>query len=112
MSKKRGERLAAAAVVFAALGDPTRLALLQRLAQDGPASISALAEQFAITRQGVTKHLNVLASADVLDGARHGRERVYAIKPTRLHEAQQWLEIIAIGWDDALNRLKSHVERR
>ena len=111
MSKKRFERLAGAAIVFAAVGDPTRLALLQRLAQAGPASISTLAEQFSITRQGVTKHLHVLESADVLDAGRQGRERVYAIRAARLVQAQQWLEIIASGWDDALGRLKAHVER-
>jgi DNA-binding transcriptional ArsR family regulator len=110
MSKKRVERIARAAVVFAALGDPVRLAVLQRLAQEGPASISTLAEQFSITRQGVTKHLNVLEAADVLGGQRQGRERVYEIKAARLAEAQQWLAIIASGWDDALSRLKAHVE--
>ena len=62
MRKKRTEpRPAAAAMLFGALGDPTRLALLQQLSDDGPASISMLAEAFTMTRQGVTKHLHVLA---------------------------------------------------
>jgi DNA-binding transcriptional ArsR family regulator len=111
MSKKRVERsLTSAALLFAALGDPTRLALLQRLSDDGPASISVLAETFAMTRQGVTKHLHVLADAGVIDGNRHGREQVWALNPTRLSEGQRCLEIIARGWDDALSRLKAHVE--
>lgn len=111
MSKKRAERsLAGAALLFAALGDPTRLALLQRLSDDGPASISVLADTFEITRQGVTKHLHVLAEAGVIDGARQGREQVWALNPSRLAEAQRCLEVIARGWDDALARLKAHVE--
>jgi len=63
--RKRVERsLAGAVLLFAALGDPTRLTRLQRLSDGGPASISLLAERFrAMTRQGVRKHLHVLAAA-------------------------------------------------
>ena len=77
MPKRRVERtIAGAALLFAALGDPTRLALLQRLSQGGPASISALADNFATTRQAVTKHLNVLAQTGIIDGERRGREHL------------------------------------
>jgi DNA-binding transcriptional ArsR family regulator len=114
MSKRRVEQtLTGAALLFAALGDPTRLALLQRLSHGGPASISTLAETFhAMTRQGVSKHLHVLAAAGVIDGSRQGREHVWALNPSRLAEGQRCLEVIARGWDDALARLKLHVERR
>jgi DNA-binding transcriptional ArsR family regulator len=99
------------ALLFAALGDPTRLALLQRLSDNGPASISMLAESFQVmTRQGVTKHLRVLAAAGVIDGSRLGREQVWTLNPERLAEARRRLEVIARGWDDVLSRLKSHVE--
>lgn len=112
MSKRRVEKtVAGAALVFAALGDPTRLALLERLSQGGPASISALANRFQVTRQGVTKHLQVLAAAGVIDGTRRGREHVWALNPARLADARRHLEIIARGWDDVLSRLKAHVER-
>lgn len=69
MSRPLAEsRVAGAAPIFAALGDETRLALLARLSQGGPASISALAAAFEpMTRQGVTKHLTVLAEAGVID---------------------------------------------
>jgi DNA-binding transcriptional ArsR family regulator len=112
MSKRRVEqRLAGAALLFAALGDPTRLALLQRLSDGGPASISMLAERFrAMTRQGVSKHLHVLAAAGIIDGSRRGREQVWAVNPARLAEARRCLELIARGWDDALARLKLHLE--
>lgn len=111
MSKRRIERtVAGAAVLFAALGDPTRLTILQRLSRGGPASISTLADNFHTTRQGVTKHLQVLAAAGLLAGERRGREHVWAINPGRLVEAQRHLDVIARGWDDALARLKRHIE--
>jgi DNA-binding transcriptional ArsR family regulator len=111
MSKRRTEgTLAGAALLFAALGDPTRLTLLQRLSRDGPASISTLADDFQTTRQGVTKHLQVLAAAKIIDGERRGREHVWAINPRRLADAQRHLEVIARGWDNALARLKAHDE--
>jgi DNA-binding transcriptional ArsR family regulator len=111
MSSQRIERtVAGAALLFAALGDPTRLALLQRLSRGGPASISVLADSFETTRQGITKHLHVLAAARIIEGERRGREHVWAINPGRLAEAQRHLQVIARGWDDALARLKAHVE--
>lgn len=117
-SPQRGRRagdpgsLPGAAILFAALGDRTRLALLQQLSQRGPASISVLADNFQVTRQGVTKHLQVLAAAGIIDGRRRGREHVWAVNPTRLADGHRYLEVIARGWDDALARLKAHVEDR
>ena len=112
MSKQRVERaVAGAALLFAALGDPTRLALVQRLSRSGPSSISVLADSFDTTRQGVTKHLHVLAAAGIIDGERRGREHVWAINPQRLAEAERHLQAIAQGWDAALARLKAHVEQ-
>ena len=102
--------LAATAVIFAALGDPTRLALVERLSRDGPASISLLADRFDLTRQGVTKHLYVLAGAGLVDGRRSGREHVWALNPARLADARRHLDLVARGWDDALARLKRHLE--
>ena len=111
MSKRRIELgLAEAALLFAALGDETRLALLRRLSEGGPASISALSSRFRVSRQAITKHLQFLAVAGVIDGKRAGREHVWALNPARLAEAQNCLAIIARGWDDALARLKAQVE--
>ena len=111
MPKRRVELgLAEAALLFAALGDETRLALIQRLSAGGPASISTLCADFRISRQAVTKHLQSLAAAAIIDGKRAGREHVWALNPAWLADAQRCLEIIARGWDDALERLKRHVE--
>jgi DNA-binding transcriptional ArsR family regulator len=111
MPKRRAKLgLAQAALLFAALGDETRLALLRRLSGDGPASISALAQSFRISRQAITKHLQFLAAAGIIDGERAGRERVWALNPSRLAEAQRCLQAIAHDWDHALARLKTHIE--
>ena len=112
MQKRKVERsLASAALLFAALGDPTRLMLLERLSAGGPASISTLADTFrSMTRQGVTKHLQVLATAGIIDGSRQGREQVWALNQRRLADGRKHLDLIAAGWDDALARLKMLVE--
>jgi DNA-binding transcriptional ArsR family regulator len=102
--------LAEAALLFAALGDETRLALLRQLSERGPASISVLSESFRISRQAVTKHLQSLAIAGIIDGRRTGREHVWVLNPGRLAEAHRCLEIIARAWDEALGRLKAHLE--
>ena len=111
MPKRRTDKgLAGAALLFAALGDPTRLTLLRQLSDGGPASISLLAEEFSMTRQGVTKHLQVLAAAGIIDGSRQGREQVWTLNPRRLADGKRHLETIAAGWDEALERFKKLVE--
>jgi DNA-binding transcriptional ArsR family regulator len=70
-----------------------------------------LPERFrTMTRQGVTKHLQVLAAAGIIDGHREGREHVWALNPARLTEGRQCLELIARGWDEAMARLRIGVE--
>lgn len=111
MPSARAERqIVGTALLFAALGDATRLALLERLSRGGPASITTLARRFDVTRQGITKHLEVMAAVGVVAAERRGRERVFALNPERLSEARRQLELISRGWDAALARLKAHVE--
>jgi DNA-binding transcriptional ArsR family regulator len=111
MPKRRVDRtLTGAALLFAALGDPTRLALIQQLSHGGPASISTLADRQSMTRQGVTKHLHVLAGAGIIDGSRQGREQVWTLNPQRLADGRRHIDIIAAGWEQALDRLKLLLE--
>ena len=110
MPKPTKRNLTNAALLFAALGDPTRLMLVRQLSEGGPASISVLAEQQDMTRQGVTKHLQVLAAAGIIDGSRQGREQVWTLNPKRLAEGRRHLDVIAAGWDEALERFKKLVE--
>ncbi len=102
--------LGTAAPVFAALGDPTRLALLDRLSTAGPLSITRLTAGTKISRQAITKHLHVLADAGLVRDVRRGREHYWEFEPVRLAEARRSLDQIARQWDEPLARLKSFVE--
>jgi len=102
--------LGEAAPVFAALGDPTRLGLVVRLCKDGPLSIVRLCEGADVTRQAVTKHLEALAGAGLLRDMRVGRERLWELEPRRLSQARRCLDQIAAQWDDASERLRTHLE--
>lgn len=110
-SRERGAATASgAAPVFAALGDQTRLQLVSRLCSGGPASISRLTSGSQVTRQAITKHLEVLADAGLVRGVRRGRERIWELEAARLGDAQKWLEEISARWDQALERLRKLVE--
>jgi DNA-binding transcriptional ArsR family regulator len=101
----------ASAPLFAALGDETRLRLVSRLCENGPMSIAKLTAGSEVTRQAITKHLEVLADAGLVRGTRDGRERVWELAPRRLEEARRYLDLISKQWDEALGRLKVFVER-
>lgn len=103
-------RLAAAAPVFAALGDEMRLRLVTRLCEDGPLSIAKLTKGGGVTRQAITKHLHVLEAAGLVRSERSGRENVWTLRGERLDEARAHLDTISKQWDDALERLRAFVE--
>lgn len=117
MSSKRSSGLATAALlrrhapVFAALGDATRLALLARLCERAPCSISQLAEVAPITRQAITKHLRVLENAGVVRSEMAGRECRFEVAPKPLDELRDYLTLVSQQWDAALVRLKNFVEK-
>jgi DNA-binding transcriptional ArsR family regulator len=102
---------AGSASVFAALGDGTRLRLISRLCDDGPQSIAALTQGFAITRQAITKHLRVMEHAGLVRSAQRGRRSVWQVERKRLADARRHLQQISTQWDETLGRLKRHVER-
>jgi len=100
----------AAAGVFFALGDPTRLSVVRRLSTGGARSATALADGADVSRQAIVKHLRVLEDAGVVTHAKRGREVLYALEPARLEDARGFLDAVAIGWDQALDRLRLLVE--
>jgi DNA-binding transcriptional ArsR family regulator len=102
--------LAAAAPVFAALGDETRLRLVARLGSEGPLSITRLTAGTDVTRQAVTKHLQVLADAGLARSAPQGRERLWEVRTEALDEARRQLDRIASRWDATLQRMKAALE--
>ncbi len=108
--RNRAVALRDSAPLFAALGDDTRLHIVSRLSARGPLSIARLTAGTGVTRQAVTKHLDVLATAGLVRDRRVGRERVWELDPGRLDLARRSLERISQQWDDALTRLKAFVE--
>jgi DNA-binding transcriptional ArsR family regulator len=98
------------APVFAALGDQTRLALVARLSNGQPHSISQLTEGFKVTRQAVTKHLRVLEGAGIVHRVRAGRQSLFEFDPNPIQEVKEYLDLVSEQWDQTLARLKSFVE--
>ncbi|MGE0716986.1 MAG: ArsR/SmtB family transcription factor [Alphaproteobacteria bacterium] len=110
MSSRAEGGVAARASVFAALGDATRLGLVDRLATGEPQPIMRLAQGTRLTRQAVTKHLRVLEQAGLVRAVRVGRETRFAIVTDPLAAARTYLDHVSRRWDDALARLKAMVE--
>jgi DNA-binding transcriptional ArsR family regulator len=110
MSSGHPKELETRASVFAALGDTTRLSVLARLANGEPQSISRLTAGTRLTRQAVTKHLRVLEGVGVVRSLRTGRENLFALAPKPIEDLRNYLDQVSRQWDDALARLRAHVE--
>lgn len=110
MSRNLAASVRKGASVFAALGDETRLRIVARLATAGPLSIVRIAEHEAITRQAITKHLDVLAAVRLVHDLRRGRERLWRFDPAPLSDARGYLELVSASWDGTLARLQAFVE--
>jgi DNA-binding transcriptional ArsR family regulator len=100
------------ASIFAALGDETRLAVVQRLCARGPSSLSTLSEGANVSRQAVTKHLHVLASAGLVCRKRRDGATIWELTGRGLDDARRALDAISRDWDAALSRLRDLVEQR
>jgi DNA-binding transcriptional ArsR family regulator len=92
--------------VLAALADPTRRAVFERLNAKGPASASQLALEMPVTRQAIAKHLGHLGSVGLVDRSHEGRQVVYAARVAPLGEVATWLETVGSEWDERLERLR------
>jgi len=97
------------AAVFAALGDDTRLAIVERL-RTGPASIVNLTGGAQMSRQAVTKHLHVLEKAGLVTHLRLGRTTIWQLERSRFDDARHYFDIISRQWEGAMERLRAHVE--
>jgi len=98
------------ALVFAALGDPTRLSLIAKLCGRQPHSIAQLTDGSRLTRQAITKHLRVLESAGIVHSVRLGRESRFEFDPQPIEAIKEYLDFVSEQWDQALGRLRSLVE--
>lgn len=109
LSALQGKR-SAYAPVFAALGDPTRLALVDRLSRGAPCSISQLTRTSRLTRQAITRHLRVLENAGIVRSRRRGRESRFEFDPESVTNLRNYLGFVSQQWDESLSRLRSFVE--
>jgi DNA-binding transcriptional ArsR family regulator len=91
-------------VTFAALADPTRRAILARLAR-GEASVTELAKPFDLSLPGVSKHLKVLQRAGLITQSRNAQWRPCRLEPARLKEASEWVGEYRGFWDESFQRL-------
>lgn len=97
-------------LTFAALADPTRRAILARLAK-GDATVTQLAEPFTISLPAVSRHLKVLGKAGLVSRSRSAQWRITSLRTEPLEEAAVWMEHYRRFWDENLDRLEAHLER-
>jgi DNA-binding transcriptional ArsR family regulator len=95
---------------FAALADPTRRAILARLASAGQASVNDLAKPFAMTQPAISKHLKVLERAGLVSRCRDAQRRPCRIEPAPLAQADAWLENYRQLWEQNFQRLDTLLE--
>jgi DNA-binding transcriptional ArsR family regulator len=98
-------------VIFAALADPTRRAILARLA-DGDATVTELAEPFAISMPAISRHLKVLERAGLISRSRSGQWRSSTLQAGPLRAATDWMERYRQYWDASFDRLDAHLRSR
>jgi DNA-binding transcriptional ArsR family regulator len=97
-------------LTFSALADPTRRAILTRLAEEGEVTVNALAEPFPISVQAVSKHLQVLERAGLITRGRAAQLRPSRIEGARLRGAADWLEQYRGLWEGRLDRLERRLK--
>jgi DNA-binding transcriptional ArsR family regulator len=111
ISMSRPDPEAVAEVVFAALAEPTRRSILSALAARGPMTATDLASQLPITRQAITRHLGLLAAADLVLAEPGERRRIrYRVNAAPMAIAQSYLAALARDWDTKLARLQRFLD--
>jgi DNA-binding transcriptional ArsR family regulator len=99
-------------VVFQALADPTRRAVLRTLSESGPTTLAELSAHLPVSRQAVAKHLALLREAGLIEASGAVRGRTYALSAAPLAEATDWIVDVGAQWDARLARLRRVVETR
>lgn len=97
-------------LTFAALADPTRRAMLARLAE-GPATVKELAEPFEISMPAISKHLKVLEQAGLIERGREAQWRPAQLRAAPLKDAVQWLESYRENWEENFDRLEAYLQK-
>jgi DNA-binding transcriptional ArsR family regulator len=97
-------------ITFSALADPTRRQILARLA-NSDATVSELAEPFAISLPAISRHLKVLENAGLISRSRSAQWRTNTLRAAPLKEATEWMELYRQHWDERFSRLDAHLRR-
>ena len=97
-------------VIFSALADPTRRAILARLTE-GEATVTELAEPFSISLPAISRHLKVLERAGLISRSRSAQWRSSTLQAEPLREAATWMERYRAFWDGSFDRLDEHLKR-
>jgi DNA-binding transcriptional ArsR family regulator len=105
MEQRHDDRLSSA---FLALGDPTRRAILERLAQ-GEANVSQLMEPFSLSQPTISKHLKVLEKAGLIEGGRDAQRRPRRLTPFAMKGIDDWIEPFRRQWEARFDNLDAHL---
>ena len=97
--------------VFSALGNPTRRAILARLAM-GEANVFELSEPFGLTQPTISKHLKVLESAGLIEGTRDAQRRPRRLRVSAMKDAADWIEHFRQLWERRLDNLDRHLAKK
>jgi DNA-binding transcriptional ArsR family regulator len=96
---------------YSALSDPTRRAILARLAL-GEATVGEIAEPFSISGPAISRHLKVLEEARLIARSRHAQRHLCRLNPVGLKSAQEWLDHFRIFWTGTFDRLDAHLRKQ
>ena len=97
--------------LFAALSDPTRRGIFERLARDGELTVRALTDRAEISQPAVSKHLGVLKQAGLVRYRRTGRETHYSAEPKGLAPLIDWMDLYGTFWNERLDQLELLLNR-
>ena len=96
---------------YAALADPTRRAILARLAHGRRPRLARIAQPFPMSGPAISRHLKVLEQADLIARTRRGQQLVCRLNPKGLKSAQEWLDHMRVFWEGSFDRLDAHLKR-
>lgn len=112
MNRSTRQAEKAADLVFKALGDSDRRRILDRLRERGGLTLSELCDGIDMTRQGVTRHIDLLEEAGLVVTRREGREKLHYLNPVPIHEiAERWIKPFERSRLEALRDLKAQLEK-
>lgn len=99
-------------IVFGALADPTRLAIVERLLSDGERTAGEIAEPFAMSKPAISKHLSVLEDAGLIERRVERQWRVCRVRPEGIKTIDDWMKQYRIFWEGSFDRLEKLFENQ